>query len=393
MPAARWARRSTRTASTSGTPDRDVPDHPFWGPAVDAEGTRAGGARGRPGGRRARRRGARSSGSRTSSPPGASSAGWMAPAEFGPRALGHRSILAAPHAREMRDRLNRDIKHREEFRPFAPVVHRRSGGPVFRTARRRRAARALHVGRVPGAAGVARGSRPSRTWTDRRGCRCSSARWRRGCTRCSRRTGAARGIPVLLNTSFNVAGEPIVNAALEGYSTFRRCGIDALVAGLGASSPSAPSARRNWQGGSRVITKRERHAATHRSMLGEHGRIDRGSRCADCGEATPATRWLVPLAVFLCLLRLDAHPGERRSRRSRRSSTRSSDAMDAFRELARLPGLRRERCRPDWSCTDAALRFDVADGDPQPADLPADAAHRDGAPLLRARAVPRLSAA
>ena len=40
-----------------------------------------------------------------------------------------------------------------------------------------------------------------------------------------------RGIPVLLNTSFNVAGEPIVNAALEGYSTFRRCGIDALVAG------------------------------------------------------------------------------------------------------------------------------------------------------------------
>lgn len=43
--------------------------------------------------------------------------------------------------------------------------------------------------------------------------------------------GRRRGIPVLLNTSFNVTGEPIVNAALEGYSTFRRCGIDALVAG------------------------------------------------------------------------------------------------------------------------------------------------------------------
>jgi carbamoyltransferase len=43
--------------------------------------------------------------------------------------------------------------------------------------------------------------------------------------------GRRSGIPVLLNTSFNVAGEPIVNAALEGYSTFRRCGIDALVAG------------------------------------------------------------------------------------------------------------------------------------------------------------------
>jgi carbamoyltransferase len=39
------------------------------------------------------------------------------------------------------------------------------------------------------------------------------------------------GMPVLLNTSFNIAGEPIVNRALEGYSTFRRCGIDLLVAG------------------------------------------------------------------------------------------------------------------------------------------------------------------
>ncbi len=43
--------------------------------------------------------------------------------------------------------------------------------------------------------------------------------------------GRRSGIPVLLNTSFNVAGEPIVNRAVEGYSTFRRCGIDALVAG------------------------------------------------------------------------------------------------------------------------------------------------------------------
>ena len=38
------------------------------------------------------------------------------------------------------------------------------------------------------------------------------------------------GIPVLLNTSFNLAGEPIVNRAVEGYSTFLRCGIDVLVA-------------------------------------------------------------------------------------------------------------------------------------------------------------------
>jgi carbamoyltransferase len=43
--------------------------------------------------------------------------------------------------------------------------------------------------------------------------------------------GQRSGIPVLLNTSFNLAGEPIVNRAVEGYSTFLRCGIDVLVAG------------------------------------------------------------------------------------------------------------------------------------------------------------------
>src|SRR5207244_13497320 len=43
--------------------------------------------------------------------------------------------------------------------------------------------------------------------------------------------GERTGIPILLNTSFNLSGEPIVNRAVEGYSTFRRSGIDLLVAG------------------------------------------------------------------------------------------------------------------------------------------------------------------
>jgi carbamoyltransferase len=43
--------------------------------------------------------------------------------------------------------------------------------------------------------------------------------------------GALSGMPVLLNTSFNLAGEPIVNRVVEGYSTFRRSGIDVLVCG------------------------------------------------------------------------------------------------------------------------------------------------------------------
>jgi carbamoyltransferase len=213
-----------------GNPDRDVPDHPFWGPTVDGkELARAAGeddqvveelddavlieriadelAAGR-------------------------IVGWMDGAsEFGPRALGHRSILAAPHPGEMRDRLNRDIKYREEFRPFAPVT------PI-ETAD-------IYFDLPPGGARLGRfmsGVFPVRP------------EWRARLPAITHVDGSARlqtldrgmaprlhalleaygrrsGIPVLLNTSFNVAGEPIVNRALEGYSTFRRCGIDALVAG------------------------------------------------------------------------------------------------------------------------------------------------------------------
>src|SRR5690349_4643812 len=104
-----------------GNPDRDFPDHPFWGPAVE-DGTLAQLARED-----------RLPAEELDEPRLIESVaqdlaqgrivGWMEGAlELGPRALGHRSILAAPHTAEMRDRLNRDIKHREEFRPFAPVV-------------------------------------------------------------------------------------------------------------------------------------------------------------------------------------------------------------------------------------------------------------------------------
>ena len=195
-------------------------------------GAGAGRARGRPDRRSSSTTRCSSSASPTSSPPAASSAGWRAQSEFGPRALGHRSILAAPHASEMRDRLNRDIKYREEFRPFAPVTPDRDGRPLFRAAARRRAAGAAscRASSLCGPSGEP-GSPPSRTSTARRGCRRSSATWRRGCHALLEAYGRRTGVPVLLNTSFNVAGEPIVNRALEGYSTFRRCGIDVLVAG------------------------------------------------------------------------------------------------------------------------------------------------------------------
>ncbi len=213
-----------------GNPDRDLPDHPFWGPSVD-------------GGELARL--AREDGhlvdqldERTliDQIAGDLSAGcivgWMDGAlEFGPRALGHRSILAAPHALGMRDRLNREIKFREEFRPFAPVVPIEAADTYFELP--------------PGGTRLARfmsGVFPVRSnWRSRLqatthidGTARLQALERDMAPRLYALLGAygqRSGMPVLLNTSFNLAGEPIVNRAVEGYSTFLRCGIDVLVVG------------------------------------------------------------------------------------------------------------------------------------------------------------------
>src|SRR5437870_9524505 len=213
-----------------GNPDRDLPDHPFWGPPVDPEEL----ARvAREDGQAVEELDETALIERIADQLAAGRVvGWTDGAsEFGPRALGHRSILAAPHSGEMRDRLNRDIKYREEFRPFAPVTPIETADRYFELP--------------PGGARLARfmsGVFPVRP------------EWRAKLAAITHVDGSARlqtldrdmaprlyalieaygrrsGIPVLLNTSFNVAGEPIVNRALEAYSTFRRCGIDALVAG------------------------------------------------------------------------------------------------------------------------------------------------------------------
>ena len=211
-------------------PDRDVPDHPFWGPAVDAAHLA---------------RAAREDDQHVDELDDAALiervaadlaanriVGWMDGAsEYGPRALGHRSLLAAPHAIGMRDRLNRDIKHREDFRPFAPVVTAEAADRYFELpAGGARLARFMsgvfpvrpewraELAAVTHVDGSARVQVLERSMAPRLHALLEAY-------------GRRSGIPVLLNTSFNVAGEPIVNAALEGYSTFRRCGIDALVAG------------------------------------------------------------------------------------------------------------------------------------------------------------------
>ena len=211
-------------------PHRPVADHPYWGPLVDAgELSRVAGEDGfqpmqLPEAELIRRVADELAQGRI--------VGWMQGAcELGPRALGNRSILAAPHPRATRDRLNRSIKYREEFRPFAPAVPLEHADRYFELP--------------PGGARLARfmsGVFPVRPeWRDK----LAAVTHVDGTARVQtveqamapafhallEAYGARTGIPVLLNTSFNLAGEPIVNRAIEGYSTFRRSGIDLLVAG------------------------------------------------------------------------------------------------------------------------------------------------------------------
>ncbi len=213
-----------------GNPDREVPDHPFWGPVVDGvELARLAGEDGQP----VVELDDRALINQTADDLVAGRiVGWMDGAlELGPRALGHRSILAAPHDAAMRDRLNRDIKYREEFRPFAPVVPIEEADRFFELppggtrltrfmsgvfpVRREWRARLAAVTHVDG---TARLQALDREMAPRLYMLLEAY-------------GQRTGMPVLLNTSFNLAGEPIVNRAVEGYTTFLRCGIDVLVAG------------------------------------------------------------------------------------------------------------------------------------------------------------------
>ncbi len=226
-----------------GQPDRALPDHPFWGPAVDAdELARIAAEDGVPAATLTsdsalydRVTGALADGEVV---------GWMDGAlELGPRALGHRSILAAPHDAAMRDRLNRRIKLREEFRPFAPAVPTEVADRYFVLP--------------PGGARLGRfmsGVFPVRPeWRSRLGAVThvdGTARVQTVDAEMAPRFhalltayGARTGIPVLLNTSFNLAGEPIVNRAVEGYSTFRRSDMDLLVVGRTVVSRARRAAR------------------------------------------------------------------------------------------------------------------------------------------------------
>jgi carbamoyltransferase len=158
--------------------------------------------------------------------------GWFQGAmEFGPRALGSRSILADPRPDDMRTRVNMLVKKREGFRPFAPAVIAEHASEYFelergdeetfahmlfvvpvRPAYRQRLPAVTHVD------GTARVQTVSRA-TNQRFYGLLDA------------FAARSGMPILLNTSFNVKGQPIVCTPVEAIDTFLAAGLDAMVIG------------------------------------------------------------------------------------------------------------------------------------------------------------------
>jgi carbamoyltransferase len=149
------------------------------------------------------------------------------PAEYGPRALGNRSILASPLSSSMKDYLNARVKHRESFRPFAPAVLEESASEWFdlqgsspymlrvvpvRESVRERIPAVVHVDGSCRVQTVSRDNNP-------------------GFYRLIEAFRSLTGVPVVLNTSFNTAGNPIVETPSDAVECFASTHIDVLLLG------------------------------------------------------------------------------------------------------------------------------------------------------------------
>ena len=154
--------------------------------------------------------------------------GWFqGRAEWGPRALGNRSIVADPRRQEMKEILNRRIKHREIFRPFAPSILAERTGEWFEQV----APVAVYDHGLCGETREsASKSRRPRTWTAPGACRPSRRTANPRYWKLIREFERQTGVPVVLNTSFN-DNEPIVCKPEEAIDCFERTQMDALVLG------------------------------------------------------------------------------------------------------------------------------------------------------------------
>ncbi len=147
--------------------------------------------------------------------------------EIGPRALGHRSLLASPRTARMRDHINLNVKERESFRPLAPVVPLEHLDTYFEdvaespymlfvaTVREKYRDQLAAVTHIDGTARVQTVREEDDPFLHE----------------LLERVGDITGIPVLLNTSLNLRGEPIVETPQDAVALFVQSPIDVLVLG------------------------------------------------------------------------------------------------------------------------------------------------------------------
>jgi carbamoyltransferase len=144
--------------------------------------------------------------------------------EFGPRALGNRSILADPRQDGMKNKLNKRVKHRQAFRPFAPVVLAERANEIFEgdeespfmlLVKRVRPEWKDKIPAIVHVDGTARVQTIRQDQNER-------------LYRLLQEFDAITGVPVLLNTSLNVKGEPIVETPADAVACFLGTGIDYL---------------------------------------------------------------------------------------------------------------------------------------------------------------------
>ena len=152
--------------------------------------------------------------------------GWFQDrSEFGPRALGNRSLIADPRKAEMKDILNSRVKHRQAFRPFAPIVLAERMKEIFegdedspfmliakpvRPEWRDKIPAIVHVDGTARVQTVREETNPM-------------------LYRLLKEFEALTDVPVLINTSFNIKGEPIVETPADAVNCFLTTGIDHLV--------------------------------------------------------------------------------------------------------------------------------------------------------------------
>ena len=147
--------------------------------------------------------------------------------EIGPRALGGRSILADPTKKEMKDKINAEVKHREAYRPFEPSVIQEAASDYFETIvddpfmLKVCFVKSDKVDMLPAITHVDGSARMQTVHQQ------TNPRYHKMISE----FGKLSGVPVVLNTSFNVMGEPIVESPYHAIRCFFSTGLDYLVIG------------------------------------------------------------------------------------------------------------------------------------------------------------------